>query len=286
MAYTNLSALRFGRAFAGLGIGALLLALAAGVTPAAAQQAATDPPAAADQAPAAAAADATAKPADAGKSNYWVKICDKMQFPDPAAKDAKTAKPIDKQVCVTQHERFDPNSGSLLVSSAIREVEGADKKGLLVTVPLGMVIPAGLGVFFDDEKDEKKVIKLNFDACLPSGCTAEGEATAEVLDQMGKAKLMTVVAISVQGTRVGFKVPMGGFATAMAGKPTDTAKFLNARKTLLMQLRERLIAKQQAAQSAAGEALKGIQEDAAAAKAAGAAAPADAAPADKTTTSN
>ena len=281
MAYLNWPVLPAGCVTKAAGIGALMvLAAAAAATTASAQQAATDQPAAGDQQPAA-AGDA-AKPADASKSNYWVKICDKMQFPDPAAKDAKTAKPIDKQVCVTQHERFDPNSGSLLVSSAIREVEGADKKGLLVTVPLGMVIPAGLGVFFDDEKDEKKVIKLNFDACLPSGCTAEGEATPEILDQMGKAKIMTVVAISVQGTRVGFKVPMGGFGTAMAGKPTDTAKFLNARKTLLMQLRERLIAKQHAAQTAAGEALKGIQEDAAAAKDAGAAPAADA----TTTTGN
>ena len=276
MAYVHLSVFRAIAVYRAVGLGVLALVLAAGFVPALAQDAAPAAPATDDQAAAPAASGGAAKPADAGKGTFWVKLCDKMQFPDPAAKDPKTAKPIDKQVCVTQHESFDANSGQLMVSSAVREVEGADKKGLLVTVPLGMVVQAGLGVFFDDEKDPKKVIKLNYDYCLPSGCTAEVEATPDILVQMGKAKVMNVVAISLQGARAGFKVPMGGFATAIAGNPTDTAKFLNARKARLMQLRERLIAKQQAAQTAAGEALKGIQENAAAAaKDAGTAAPVD-----------
>lgn len=286
MAYANLSALWSGRAHRAAGLSALLLALAVGGHAASAQQAATDQPApaAGDQAPAApAAAPATADPAK--PAVYWVKICDKMQIPDPAAKDPKTAKPIDRGFCLTQHERLDGNSGSILVAAAIREDEGVPKKGLLVTVPLGMIIPAGLGVVFDDEKDEKKIIKLAFDACLPSGCTAEVEASPELIDQMGKAKVMQVLAVSVQGIRVNFKVPMGGFATVMAGKPTDTAKYFNARKNKILEIRERLLAKQQATQAAAGAALKGLQEDqAAAAKEAGTAAPAD--PAAKTTTGN
>lgn len=253
------------------GLGALLLA----ATPAFAQ----------DAAPAAAAGDAApAAAADAGKAPLvnWVKICEKVQIPDPAAKDPKTAKPVDHGFCVTQQERLDGNSGTILVAVAVREDDGQDKKGLLITVPTSVIIPAGVHIFFDDEKDEKKVIGLPFQACLPSGCTAQAEATPDVLAQMGKAKVMTVVGVNIQGQQVPLRIQMNGFATVMGGKPVDTAAYVNARKKMILAIQERIIAKQQAARIAAGEAIKGVKEDQAA-KDAGAAAPADgAAPPDPT----
>ena len=291
MAYLNVSALQFKRALLAGGIGALALAMSAVAVPALAQQAAGDQPAApaaADGAAAPAAGDAAAAAPAAGDAAKpakvnWVKICDKRQIPDPAAKDPKTAKPVDRGFCVTQHEQLDGRSGTILVSAAVREDEGQEKKGLLITVPLGVIMPAGVHIFFDDEKDEKKVIGLPYEACLQSGCTAEVEATPEILDMMGKAKDMHVIVVSVQGIRVPLKVPMGGFATVMAGKPTDTAKYVNARNNAIMEIRERIFAKQKAAQAAAQEAIKGVQEDQAATKDAGAA-PAD--PNAKATTGN
>ena len=257
MTNLHVSMLRSERARKAIELGALMFIM--GVASAFAQEAAPADPAAAP-----AAGDA-AKTADPSKGNFWVKLCDKVKYADPAAKDPKTAAPLEKKVCVTQHESFDGNTGGLLVSSAVRDVEGDEKKGFVITVPLGMVIPAGLHVFVDDEKDVKKSIALGFDTCLPSGCTAETVLTPEQLDQVTKAKLLTVVAISLQGVQVPFKLPMGGFATTYAGEPTDTTKFLNNRKIRLMALRERLIAKQQATQAATAEAVKGMQEDAAAA---------------------
>ncbi len=237
---------------------------------------AADAPAAAPaaDAPAAAepAANAAAAPSKAGPS--WVKICEKVPFPDPAAKDPKAAKPIEKQVCATQHESFDKDSGSLLVSVAVRQIEGSDKLSLLVGTPLGVVLPPGLALQFDDEKDEAKFVKLRYDFCLPTGCNSETELAADVLERMKGAKIMRVLAATLQGTTVPFKMGMGDFGTAMAGDPVDTAKYLNARKNLVLSLREKMIAKQKATQAAAAEAIKGIQEDQAAA--AGAAAPAEA----------
>ena len=229
----------------------------------------------AEDAPAAPAADAAAAPAaapaKAGPS--WVKICEKVPFPDPAAKDPKAAKPIDKQVCATQHESFDKESGSLLVSVAVRQIEGSDKLSLLVGTPLGVVLPPGLALQFDDEKDEAKFVKLRYDFCLPTGCNSETELAADILERMKGAKIMRVLAATLQGTTVPFKMSMEDFGAAMAGAPVDTAKYLNARKNLVLSLREKMIAKQKATQAAAAEAIKGIQEDQAAAG--GAAAPAE-----------
>ena len=240
-----------------------MMAGAAALSPALAQQAATDAPAA-DAAAPAAGAD-TAKPAAAKGGPSWFRICEKVPFPDPAAKDPKNAKPIEKQVCANQHESFDPQSGNLLVSVAVRDIEGIEKKVLLVGTPLGFVLPAGIALRFDDEKDPKQLVKLAFDYCLPQGCTSESELQPDLIDRMSKAKFMWVLAVSLQGVTIPFKISMEDFASSLAGAPVDTAKYLNARKNLVLSLRERMIARQKAAQAAAAEAIKGVQEDAAAA---------------------
>ena len=255
MAYGMLIGQRLGRLSAALCVSAVVTVAVAGMAPALAQDTTQDAGAAAPAAGAAPAADA-GKAADGKQASAWVKICDKIPF-FAKDKDGKDQKQGDKQICLTQHERFDPNSGALMVSAAIREIEGSEKKALLVGVPLGMVIPPGMAAFIDEEKDP---LLMKFDVCLPTGCTAEVEATAEFIDKLSKAKMLTIVSTSVQGEKVGFRVPLNGFADTLAGKPTDTTKFLNARKNLLLSLRERLIAKQKAAQEAAQEAAKGVQE--------------------------
>ena len=220
---------------------------------------------------AAPAADAAAAPAKAPRT--WVKICGKVQFADTKAKDPKTAPPVEKQVCATQHEKFDPGSGGLLLSIAVREMEGNDKKILSIATPLGVLLPPGIAMQFDDEKDEKKFDRVRFDFCAPAGCSSESELTPELLDKMSKAKSMHIYAITLQGAPLGFKISMEDLATTMAGAPVDSAKYFDARKNLVMGLREKMIAKQKATQAAAAEAVKGIQEDQAAA--AGGAAPAE-----------
>jgi len=283
MAYLDLTTMPLKRIHLVAGLSMALLATAAGLAPVQAQQAAPAQPAAADQAPPDPTAPAAA---DAGKTDpskqvFWVKICGKTQVPDPAAKDPKTAKPIDKGFCITQQERLDGNTAAVLVSAAIREDDGVNKKGLLVTVPASVIIPAGVRIAFDDEKDEKKFVALPYQICLPAGCTAEIEATPELIDQMNKAKVMTVYAINIQGFAVPLKLQMGGFTTAMSGKPIDAAKYFNARKNMIMDIQERLYAKQRAAQAA----LNSIKQDQAADPAKAGAAPA-ADPNAKTTTGN
>lgn len=255
MAQSNSSIMQIKRALTGASVAALALA----AMPALAQTAAPAAPAA-GAAPAAAPAAA-----DAAPQVYWVKICGKTQIPDPAAKpDPNSKEPpklVEKGFCLTQQERLDGNSGAILVSAAVREDDGSDKKGLLLTVPASVIIPAGVHVYFDEEKDEKKVLAIPFEVCLPSGCTAEAEATPAIIDQMNKAKTMTVIGVNIQGIPVPLKLNMGGFTTAMAGKPIEAAKYFNARKNMIMEIQERLYAKQRAAQAA----IQGAKEDQAAA---------------------
>ncbi len=172
------------------------------------------------------------KPA-AQKQSAWVKICDTVQI----AKEQK------KKICITHHERLDGNTGMVLVSAGIRNVEGAKSERFLVMVPLGMALPPGIQVRIDDDKEP---IKLRYTLCHVGGCTAETDATPELIKKLQQGKQMLVAAINAAGKPIGFPVPLNGFTAAYKGKPVDSKKYANARRQLLMAIRKRQIARAKA----------------------------------------
>ncbi len=204
-----------------------------------------------DAKPAAAPAKAeggAAAPAE--KQSAWVKLCETAGFvkKDAEGKDAKD----EKKICLTHHERLDGNTGMVLVSAAIREVEGQDKKSLMIMVPLGMAIPPGVraAVYTPEQwaqaaKNEKidektlKPLELKYSLCHPAGCTAEVESTAEFIDSLKKGGGIMVLALNAAAQPIGFPVPLDGFTAAFDGAPVDNEKYAKARGELMNQIRAR-----------------------------------------------
>jgi len=203
-------------------------------------------PAAAPAAPA--AKDAAAAPA--GSKSAWVKLCEKAQIPSKD-KDGKDVAQ-EKNICLTHHERLDGNTGMVLVSAAVRQVSGQDKQALMVMVPLGMLLQPGMraNIYPKDQwdlvqKNEKvdesklKGIQLAYTLCHPAGCTAETEATTDLLNTMKTSGGLLVFAINAAGAPVVFPVPLAGFDASYAGPPIDTKQYSEARKSLMQQIAQR-----------------------------------------------
>ncbi len=274
-----------GRSARGVAAACAALGLAAMITaPASAQEAKA--PAKAPAAKAAPAAKGAPGAAAAGdKKSAWVKLCEKAPF-NHKDKDGKEVKE-EKNICLTHHERLDGNTGMVMVSAAIREVEGAQKKSLMVMVPLGMALPPGLraAVYSKDQwekaaKNEKidekalKPVSLVYSLCHAAGCTAEIEATPEIIEQMKTGGGIMVIAMNAGAQPIGFPVPLDGFSEAYAGKPIDNEEYAKARGQLMAQIRER---QQAALEKYKAEQMKNLPPPPA--DAAGAAAPAAKAPA-------
>ncbi len=205
-------------------------------------------------------AAAPAAKADAKKSTQWVKLCDKIKMKPKT--DAKDAKPEEKQLCSTMFEAIESSSGQLIVSVGVQQMEGAPKEVLAVMVPLGVVIPGGvkLAVYNKDQwdkasKNEKielkdlKTADLKFVHCLPVGCTAEAQATPEVLEMLKSNAGLAVLAIWANGNQFTVPVPLNGFAGALEGKPMDNKEYQANRKKLMehiMQKQAELREKQKA----------------------------------------
>ena len=127
-------------------VGAAALALAlgvAGLMGAAAAQTPPAPPARQEAARRRAGAEGGAGCRSSGRraQSAWVKLCEKATAVGKD-KDGKEEKK-ELNICLTHHERLDGNTGMVLVSAAVRQVDGQDKQHFMVMVPLGMLIAAG-----------------------------------------------------------------------------------------------------------------------------------------------
>lgn len=202
------------------------------------------------KAPAAAKKDAAAKPDGDKPQTFWVKLCEKSPVVVPD-KEGKASREM-RNICLTHHERIDGNSGIVVISAALRQVEGEDKQHLMLMVPLGTALAPGLRatIFnaeqwdkiqknekFDDSKLEP--IKFTFSFCHQAGCTAEIEATKDMIDAFKAGSGIMVLAYNAQRQLVAFPVPLAGFNEALAGEPIDNQKYSEARKQAMMQIAER-----------------------------------------------
>ncbi len=255
--------------------GAVAIAVAVGAAGLAGSVAAQQPAPAPKKAPAAAPAQKGAAPAAGAaqpqaSQSAWVKLCEQASgvIKDKDGKEQKK----DVNICLTHHERLDGNTGMVLVSAAIRQIEGQEKQHFMVMVPLGMLIQAGMratiypkDLWEKAQKNEKlekadesklKGAKLAYTLCHPAGCTAEIEATPELIADLKTAGGVLVFAIDASGRAVGFPVPLTGFEQAYSGPPVDNKQYSEARKALMQQIaqRQHQLAEEYKAKQAAGQA--------------------------------
>jgi invasion protein IalB len=153
----------------------------------------------------------------------WTKFCLKGQ--DPNA----------KQICFTGKDgRIE--SGQPVVAAVIIEPEGEPKKLLRVTLPLGMKLVDGTRIMVDTDANAQTGPYV---ICFANGCMADYEATAELLDRLKKGQNLIIQAINANNQPLTLPLPLGDFAKAYDGPPTDPKIFEEQQKQLQEQLQKR-----------------------------------------------
>jgi invasion protein IalB len=139
-----------------------------------------------------------------------------------------------KQVCFTGKDaRIE--SGMPVVAAVLIEPEGAPKKILRVTLPLGMQLAHGTRVIVDQNQPQTAPYVI----CFTNGCMADYEATPQMVDQLKKGKGLVVQAINANGQPLSLVLPLNDFAKAYEGPPTDPKVFEAQQQKLQQELQKR-----------------------------------------------
>jgi invasion protein IalB len=152
----------------------------------------------------------------------WTKFCLKGQ-------DANA-----KQVCFTGKDgRIE--SGQPVIAAVIIEPEGEPKKILRVTLPLGMQLVHGTRVIVDNNPPAQSPYVI----CFANGCMSDYEVTPDLLANLKKGQNLIVQAINSNGAPLTLPLPLGEFAKAFDGPPTDPKVFEENQKKLQDELQKR-----------------------------------------------
>ena len=122
----------------------------------------------------------------------------------PGAKEEKCA----LVQSVTAEDR--PNVGLTVV---FYKAIGEDKKLLRVVVPLGVLLPTGLGLKIDDQD----VGNAPFLKCGKRGCIAEVVLQDEIIEKMKKGGSAVFIIFDTPEAGIGIPISLQGFGNALAG---------------------------------------------------------------------
>jgi len=157
----------------------------------------------------------------------WTKFCLKGQ-------PGQTQDPNAKQVCFTGKDaRIE--SGMPVVAAVLIEPEGQERKVLRVTLPLGMQLVHGTRVIID----QNQPMTAPYVICFTNGCMADYEANGETISKLKKGQALVVQAINSTGQPISLGLPLGDFAKAYEGPPTDPKVFEEQQRKLQEELQRR-----------------------------------------------
>jgi invasion protein IalB len=157
----------------------------------------------------------------------WTKFCLKGSPGQPADPNAK-------EVCFTGKDAR-VESGQPVAAAVIIEPQGVDKKLLRVTLPLGMQLAHGTRVIVD----QNQPMTAPYVICFNNGCMADYEANADLIGKLKKGQGMVIQAINATGQPISLAMPLGDFAKAYDGPPTDPKVFEEQQKKLQEELQHR-----------------------------------------------
>jgi invasion protein IalB len=168
-----------------------------------------------------------AQPAQQGEQpqlifSPWTKFCLKGQEANA------------KQVCFTGKDGR-VESGMPVVAAVLIEPENEPKKVLRVTLPLGMSIQPGTRVIVDNGQPMTGPYVI----CFNNGCMADYEASGELIGKLKKGQGLVIQGINGAGQPINLVVPLGDFAKAYDGPPTDPKVFEEQQKKLQEELQRR-----------------------------------------------
>jgi invasion protein IalB len=112
--------------------------------------------------------------------------------------------------CTVEQRVYDGQSKQLLLTFVVRVPSASRKPALIIQLPLGLFLPAGASVQFDDNKPER----LEVQTCDQKGCFVSMPMSNEMLQSMSKSKRMSITFQDLSKKDIALPIQLAGFTAA------------------------------------------------------------------------
>lgn len=120
-------------------------------------------------------------------------------------------------------------SGQLLTGVSMIQIEGAQARRVFqVTVPVGRLIPPGIGMQIDGGETQK----LDYVICLPDRCIAEGQLTDNLVASFKRGSNLRLTSVNFQNQPNPIEVSLSGFTQAFDGAPLQQSDIEDRQRQL------------------------------------------------------
>jgi invasion protein IalB len=113
-----------------------------------------------------------------------------------------------------------PDCGPV-VAAVVIERKGDEKRTLRVTLPARVNLERAVRIIID----QGQAIERPYIGCFASGCTADYEAGAELVDQLKQGKMFVLETVDNANSPISFTVPLVDFVSAYDGPPKELKIF-------------------------------------------------------------
>jgi invasion protein IalB len=118
-----------------------------------------------------------------------------------------------------------------VVAAVFIERNGDTKKTLRVTLPTRVSLERAVRIMID----QGQAIERPYVGCFASGCMADYDAGAELVDQLKQGRILALEAIDKDNSPISLTVPLVDFANAYDGPAKDPKVFEQVLSTTEMQ---------------------------------------------------
>jgi invasion protein IalB len=123
--------------------------------------------------------------------------------------EGQTASPV--RICeMTQELRQQDSGQRVLALSVIQSADDADTASLTLVSPFGLLLSAGIQI----EVSEAALLDMAFRTCLPAGCIALSDLTADQIGTLAEGETATVILTDTNGQTLRLDVSLAGFTAA------------------------------------------------------------------------
>ncbi len=119
----------------------------------------------------------------------------------------------DQEICFIFQRITSKEDDKRIADTTIAYLPKVEKPVMVVTLPLGVFLPAGIKLQVDDAKDDSS--RAPFIQCIQDGCQARLQMDSKLITKMKGGKRLVVAFLTPQQKQLAFPISLNGFTAAI-----------------------------------------------------------------------